>query len=84
MGIIVPDYSNTEEIRQYFDACCAYWIRHGDSPAVAACKAFWWDCIEIWNLSGWTPAKEAFAVSFRGYRPGDPVPEACCVESGNA
>lgn len=50
----------------------------------ATCKAFWWDCVEIWNMSGWNQAKESFALAFRGYRPGDPIPEFCCVEQGNA
>ena len=81
----VPDYRTPEEIRQYFDACRAYWIRHGDTPGVATCKAFWWDCVEVWNIdSSWDQAKETFALAFRGYRPGNPVPESCCVESGNA
>ena len=80
----VPDYSTLAEVQQYFDACSAYWVRNGDSPAVAACKAFWWDCVEVWNISGWDQAKEDFARSFRGYRPGNPVPEPRCVEAGNA
>lgn len=84
MSNTVPDYSTPEEVRQYFETCRAYWFRQGDSPAVAACKAFWWDCVEIWNLSGWNQAKESFALSWRGYRPGSPVPEASRVETGNA
>lgn len=84
MSNTVPDYSTPEEVQQYFDACRAYWVRNGDSAGVATCKAFWWDCVEIWNLSGWNQARESFALAFRGYRPGDPVPESRCVEQGNA
>lgn len=84
MSNTVPNYSTPEEVRQYFETCRAYWLRQGDRPAVATCKAFWWDCVEIWNMSGWNPAKESFAWSWRGYRPGGPIPEPSNVETGNA
>lgn len=71
-----------EEVKAFFEQCKAFWMRQGDSEGVATCKAFWWDIVQISNQYGWTPAKEQFALEFRGYRRGDPEPAASAVERG--
>lgn len=71
-----------EEVREYFDQCKAFWLRQGDSETVAACKAFWWDIVQISNLFGWTPGKEQFAHEFCGYKPHNPEPAKEEVEAG--
>lgn len=72
-----------EEVQEYFDTCKAYWMRIGNTEGVATCKAFWWDCVEVWNMDdSWNEDKEKFARDFRGYRKGDPVPDAAVVEEG--
>ena len=60
----------------YFQTCKEYWLRKGDPVSVATSKAFWWDCVEVWNADkSWNTEKEQFAYEFRGYKPGDPVPD---------
>ncbi len=64
------------ETAKYFNTCKEYWMRNGDSESVAASKAFWWDCVEVWNAdNSWNDEKRKFANDFRGYTPGDPVPD---------
>ena len=83
--IVTVKLDTLEAVQQFFDQCVAFWVRQGDSRAVACCKAFWWDIIEVSNaFDTWTPAKEEFVFKYRGYRRGDPEPEASRVESGNA
>lgn len=85
MAFIVPAFDTLEEVEEYYRSCFAYWTRRGDPSSVAACKAFWWDCVEVWTAAAsWNPAKESFAMQRRGYTPGAPVPEASRVEAGNA
>ena len=72
-----------EDVQNFFDQCRAFWMRQGDSEAVATSKAFWWDIVECFNFDkSWNDAKRKFAMDFRGYTPGDPVPEAKLVEAG--
>lgn len=74
-----------ENIKAYFKACAEYWMRNGDAPSVAYCKAFWWDCVEAWNAGhSWNDEKEQFAAEWRGYHKGDPTPEARAIECGQA
>lgn len=70
------------EVRAYFEQCKAFWLRQGDSETVAACKAFWWDIVQISNLFGWTDAKRQFAKEFCGYEPHTPEPTKAEVEAG--
>lgn len=72
-----------EDVLRYFNRCKAYYMRNGDSDAVATSKAFWWDCVEVFNFDkSWNDAKRKFAKEFRNYTPGDPVPDAKLVEEG--
>lgn len=72
-----------EDCEKFFEECKNYWIRSGDSEGVATCKAFWWDFVECMNFDkSWNDAKRKFAMDWRGYVPGDPVPEAEYVERG--
>lgn len=74
-----------DSIKVYFQTCAGFYMRNGDAPSVAYCKAFWWDCVECWNFGdSWNAEKEKFAAEFRGYHKGDPLPEARFVEQGNA
>ena len=71
------------DCERFFNECKAYWIRQGDSPAVATSKAFWWDMVECFNFdNSWNDAKKEFAMKFRGYKVGNPVPSAEFVEGG--
>ena len=71
------------EIKEYFEKCKQFWISRGDREGVATSKAFWFDCVEIWNFEkSWTPVKEKFAMDFRGYKPGDEVPSEKVIEKG--
>ena len=71
------------DVRQYFDMCKRYWMSTGDSEGVATSKAFWWDCIEVWNADdSWNEEKEKFALEFRNYHKGDPIPEESLIEKG--
>ena len=77
------DMETYEGVQKYFNDCKDYWIRHGEREGVATSKAFWFDCVEIFNaLQSWNDAKRKFAKDFRGYEPGDPVPDAKKVEEG--
>ena len=72
-----------EEVVSYFEECRNYWENGGDSRGVATSKAFWWDCVGVWNLDkSWNEAKEKFAMDWRGYKKGNPIPEADYVERG--
>ena len=74
---------NYAEIEKYFDVCRDYWVRNGDSKGVATSKAFWWDCVEVWNSdNSWNEDKRKFAKVWRGYVQGSPVPDAKFVEMG--
>lgn len=72
-----------EDVLKYFNSCKTYYMRNGDSEGVATSKAFWWDCVEVFNFDkSWNDAKRKFAKEFRNYCPGDPVPDAKFVEKG--
>ena len=71
-----------EEVKHYYEQCKAFWVRQGNSEAVASCKAFWWDIVQISNQWGWTDAKEQFALECCGYKPYDPEPTKEEVEAG--
>lgn len=76
-------YNTIEEVKEYFEQCKAFWLREGNSEAVAKCKAFWWDIVQISNTYNyWTPGKEQFALEFFGYHPYDPEPTREEVMSG--
>ena len=76
--------TTANEVQAYFDMCKAYWERLGNPSAVATCKAFWWDCVEVWNMDkSWNDEKKAFAKAFRGYVPGNPIPDESVVEAGD-
>ena len=71
-----------DQVTDYFSNCKAYWMRQGDSEKVASSKAFWWDCVEVWNFDNtWNDAKRDMAAMF-GYTVGDPVPAPDAVEKG--
>lgn len=79
----VTKVKTMEEVITFFESCKAFWMRQGDAPSVATCKAFWWDCVEAWNFDRvWNDAKEKFAMEFRGYKPGDEVPSEEKVKKG--
>ena len=85
MAISFTIKSNTtaEGVREYFETCKAFWIRQGNPEGVATSKAFWWDCVEVWNADNkWNEAKKAFAKAFRNYEPFAPVPDETKVERG--
>jgi hypothetical protein len=72
-----------EGVQTFFDQCKAYWMRNGDPEGVATSKALWWDLVECFNFdNSWNEAKKQFVKDFRGYVPGNPVPEAKLVEKG--
>lgn len=72
-----------EELRDYFKLCKKYWMSRGDREGVATSKAFWWDMVELYTVTNtWTPVKAQFAMEFRGYVPGNPIPDAKMVEKG--
>ena len=72
-----------DPVKHYFEYSKAFWMRNGDSAGVATSKAFWWDCIEVWNAdNSWDDAKRKFAKEFRNYTPGDPMPEAKLIAHG--
>lgn len=74
---------NNNKVYDYFNLCRDYWLTTGDRLGVATSKAFWWDCVEVWNADkSWNEEKEEFAWSFRAYKPYDPVPSARVVEEG--
>ena len=78
-----PDTTTYEGVKEFFDQCKAYWMRNGDTEGVATAKAFWWDCVECFNFDkSWNDAKRKFAMEFRAYVPGNPVPEPELVEKG--
>ena len=55
-----------EEIRVYFETCKTYWIRQGFSEEIATSRAFWWDCVEGWDIDkSWTDEKRKFAEQYR-------------------
>lgn len=71
-----------DQVADYFATCKAYWLRQGDSEQVASAKAFYWDCVEVWNFDrSWNDAKRCMAEMF-GYKEGDPVPAPELVEKG--
>lgn len=71
-----------DQVVEYFDACKAHWMRQGDPEHVAIAKAFWWDCVEVWNFGdSWNDAKRDLASMF-GYTVGDPLPSPEDVEHG--
>lgn len=75
-------YSTFDQAVDYFDKCKAFWMNHGDSERVATSKAFWWDCVEVWNVDqSWNDAKRDLAEMF-GYKEGDPLPDEHAVEQG--
>lgn len=72
-----------ERIDNYFNQCKAFWKARGDTEGIATSKAFWWDCVENWNCDkSWNPEKEKFALEFRNYKPGNPVPDEKLIENG--
>ena len=75
--------STAEGVQKYFKMCKRYWTDRGASDGIATSKAFWWDCVEVWNAdNSWNDAKIAFALAFRGYHVGDPIPAEEKVEKG--
>lgn len=79
-----PDTTTYEGVVEFFNQCKAFWIRmNGDTEGVATSKAFWWDIVECFNIDkSWNDAKRKFVKEFRGYTPGDPVPDEKLVEKG--
>ena len=76
----VTTYQDCEE---FLKKCKVFWMRNGDSEKVAEAKAFWWDQIECWDFDkSWNAEKERFAMDFRGYKRGDPIPDESVVEKG--
>ncbi len=72
-----------DECKDYFQRCKAFWMSLGDREGIATSKAFWWDFVEVMNSdNSWDKAKEKFAMDFRGYKVGDPVPSPDFVERG--
>ena len=77
-------FTTVSEVETFFNECKNFWLRLGNSEAVATCKAFWYDLVEVSNeFDAWGPAKEQFAYDFAGYKPGDRMPDDTEIESGN-
>lgn len=71
-----------DQVADYFATCKDFWLRQGDSERVATAKAFYWDCVEVWNFDhSWNDAKRDMAAMF-GYTEGDPVPAPELVVKG--
>ena len=71
-----------DQVADYFATCKDFWLRQGDSERVASAKAFYWDCVEVWNFDhSWNDAKRDMASMF-GYTEGDPVPAPELVGKG--
>lgn len=78
-------YNSIDEVKEFYEQCKAFWIRQGDSEIVAACKAFWWDIVQLTEeFHSWEPAKEQFCLKCAGFKPGDPQPSRESVEAGVA
>lgn len=76
-------FTTVNEVRGFFEQCKGFWLRQGCSEAVAICKAFWWDIVEVSNsFDAWGTAKEQFAMEYAGYKIGDPLPSEADVEAG--
>lgn len=72
-----------QDCERFLKECKAYWMSKGDSEKVSEAKAFWWDMIEGWNFDkSWNAEKERFAMDFRGYKRGDPIPDESVVWKG--
>ena len=74
--------STAEGVQKYFKMCKRYWTDRGASDGIATSKAFWWDCVEVWNAdNSWNDAKRDMAAMF-GYTEGDPIPNTYDIEHG--
>lgn len=73
-----------ERIKMYFEACVNYYLSRGDSKEVAVAKAFWWDCVEVWNIDkSWDPDRIAFVNQFVHYEPYTEIPSEEEIENGH-
>lgn len=65
-----------ENIEDYFGTCIAYWLSRGLTKKDAIKRAFWWDCVEMWNENdAWTETKVQFVRRYtKKYNPHDEIP----------
>lgn len=62
-----------DQLWDYMD----YWIRTGDCEADALAKAYWWDCVEVWNFDhSWDDEKTRWSKFFVLMFPNCKCPEA--------
>lgn len=57
--------NTTKACWEYWETCKNYWVRTGNSEELAAAKAYWYDCREVWDFDhSWNDAKREFTHEF--------------------